>query len=126
MKNCCALAERLHPSFLQRTAPIACCFCESLHLALSSHPDHMTILLRSQSPSGKRAKLHTDSKQQWRSHAVIAQLQCCLFAPLIYIYVLFLGHMPFRGASRIRHRAGREATTANWTFVPKTLHQFLT
>jgi len=63
-------------------------------------------LLRSESPSGKCAKLHTDSKQH-RDHAP-RSLYYCLFAP--HIYGVLRAH-PARGKSHIQRNANREVAT---------------
>jgi len=57
-------------------------------------------VLRSGSPSGMCAKLHTAAASNNRDHAP-RSLYYCLFAPHIYIWVLLFAHIPF---------------VVNWTF----------
>jgi len=66
------------------------------------------VLLRSESPSGKRAKLRTVAASNTKDHAS-QSLYYCLFTPLIYIVVL-RAH-PVRGESYIqRNTTGKVAT----------------
>ena len=71
------------PSFLQRTALIAHSFLWRLNLARPSHPGHSTILLRSESSSGKCAKRHTVAASNNRDY-LTRSLYYCFFAPHIY------------------------------------------
>jgi len=79
--------ERLqqHPLLLYNNHTNGMFFVWRLHLAQPSHPGHITILLRSESPSSKCAKLHnvqqTTTKTTHRDHSVTA----C--SRLIYIYM---------------------------------------
>ena len=63
-----------------------------LHLAAPSHPGQSTTLLWLESPGGKYAKLHTGSKQQYRSHVVLILF---LLVCETYIWVLFFTYIPF-------------------------------
>ena len=71
------------PSFLQLNRTDHTFFLWRLHLARSSHPGHSTILLRSESPSGKCAKLHTVAASNNKDH-LTRSLYYYLFAPHIY------------------------------------------
>jgi len=51
------------------------------------------VVLRSEGPSGKCAKLHTEAASNNRDHA--PQSLYCLFMPRIYIWALFFAHIPF-------------------------------
>ena len=83
------------PSFLQRTAPIARSLCEGwtphdLHI-LGTAP--LSILLRSEIPSGICAKLRTVAASNNRVHMPWS-LYYCLFAPHLCM-VLFFTHITF-------------------------------
>jgi len=80
-----------HPSFLQRTAPIA-----------------RSILLRSEIPSGMCAKLRTVATSNNRDHPT-RSLYYCLFAPHAYIFVL-RAH-PVRGESHNQRNTTAEVAT---------------
>ena len=58
-------------------------FLWKLHLARPSHPGHSTILLWSQSPCGKCAKLHSVAASNNRYHTP-RSLYYCLSVPHIY------------------------------------------
>jgi len=58
-------------------------FLWSLHQTRHSHPGHSTVLMRSESPSGKCAKLHTVAASNNRDHMPWS-LYFCLFARHIY------------------------------------------
>jgi len=72
----------------------------STPLSNSSVPTHNALghntftLLRSESPSGKCAKLRTVAASNNRDH-LTRSLYYCLFAPHVYIWVLFFAHIPF-------------------------------
>jgi len=80
------------PSLSQQTTPIIHSFLQSLLLARPSHPGHSTILLRSESLSGKCAKLHTVAANNNRSPDEITLL---LLVCITYTCVLFFAHIPF-------------------------------
>jgi len=82
-----------HPLLFTRNSTDHTFFLWRLHLARPSHPGHSTILLRSESPSAKCAKLHTLAASNNRDQMQWS-LYYCLFAPHIYV-VLFFAHIPF-------------------------------
>jgi len=100
-------ASTTSPPFLQRNRTVRTLPLWWLHLTWPSHPGHSTVLLRSQSPSGKGAKLHTMTASNNRNH-----MPCLLFLPVhaTHTSMLFLAHIPFvvhrtcDGASTIRCR----------------------
>ena len=88
--------------------------------------DHFTMmaLLRSENPSGMRAKLRTVAATNNRVH-MPRSLYCCLFAPHIHLGVVLCAH-PVRGEPRIQRNANREVATArNRIFITRviTLHR---
>jgi len=87
-------AERLqqHPLLFTTNRTNRTLYMWRLHRAWPQHPGHSTILLRSESPSGKCAKLRTVAASNNRDHAP-QSLYYCLFAP--HNVVLFLAHIPF-------------------------------
>jgi len=96
------------PSFLQRTAPIARSFCE----VCTSHdlPGHSTILLRSESPSDKCAKLHTVAASNNRNHMPWSLYYCFACSHHIYMEAVLRAH-PVRGESHIQRNASGEIAT---------------
>jgi len=88
--------ERLQQHLLFFTTGRTNCtfFLWKLHLAWLSHHGHSTILLRSESPSGKCAKLHTVVASNNGDH-LTRSLYYCLLAPHMSIWVLFFTHIPF-------------------------------
>ena len=82
-------------------------FLWSVHLARPSHPGHSTILLQSESPSSKCAKLCTVAASNNRDHSFIA-CSCC-----IYMGVILCGH-PIRGESHVQRNANWEVATPWW------------
>ena len=83
-------------------------FVWRLKSARPPHPGYSTILLRSESPSGMCAKLHTVAASNNSSHSP-RSLYFCLFAPHICIVVL-RAH-PVRGETRIQRNATGEVAT---------------
>ena len=74
--------ERLqqHPLLFTTNNTDCTFFLWRFHTAQPSHPGHSTILLRSESPSGMCAKLHTVAASNNRDHAR-QSLYYCLFVP---------------------------------------------
>jgi len=72
------LTERLqqHPLLFTMNHTARTFFSWRLHLARPSHSGHSTIILRSESPKGKCAQLHTKLRAT-------------------YMWVLFFAHIPF-------------------------------
>ena len=66
------------------------------------------ILLRSETRSGKCAKLRTEAESNNRDHAPHS-LYHCLFAP--HIRGVVLRAHPVRGESHVQHNANREVAT---------------
>ena len=87
--------ERLqqHPLLFTTNRTDRTFFVWRLNSARPSHPDHSTILLRSEIPSGICAKLRTVAASNNRVHMPWS-LYHCLFAPHLYM-VLFFTHIPF-------------------------------
>ena len=67
-------------------------------------------MLRSESPSGKCAKLHTVAASNNRDHPTRSLYYC--FAPHIYIGVILRAH-PVRGESHIQRNVTREVATTS-------------
>jgi len=82
-----------------------------------THRGHSTILLRSESPRGMRAKLRTVAASNNRDH-LTRSLYYCLFAPHIFGIVLCAHSV--RGEPRIQCNArGKVATTPLFATVWK-------
>ena len=74
------------------------------------------ILLRSESPINKCAKLHTEAAINNRDHAP-RSLYYCLIAPHIYISVVLRAHaQPFRLETHIQRNANGEVATTSPPF----------
>ena len=89
-------------------------FLWRLHPARPSHPGHSTILLRSESPSGKCAKLHTVVASNNRDYMPWS-LYCCLF--VLHIYGVVLRAHSVRGEPCIQRNANREVATQSMAKV---------
>jgi len=86
-------------------------FLWRLHTAWPPHPGHSTILLRSESPSGKHAKLRIVAASNNRVHAP-QSLYCCLFVP--HICGVFLCAHPVCGDTHNQRNANGEVATVRW------------
>jgi len=64
-------------------------FLWRLHLARPSHPGHSTILMRSESPSGMCARLHTVAASNNRDHAPQSLCYCLFASPIYRCYQFF-------------------------------------
>ena len=82
-----------------------------------------TTISWKQSPSGKCAKLHTAAASNNRVH-VSKSLYYCLFAPHIYMGVVFRAH-PVRGESHIQRNANREVATTSPFYSEQHRSHFL-
>ena len=81
------------------------------------------VLLRSESPSGKCAKLHTVSASNNRDH-LMRLLYYCLFAPHVYMGVVLRAH-PVRGESHIQCNASGEVATTSPPFHNKPHRSYI-
>ena len=93
-------------------------FLSRFHTVRPSHPGHRTILLRSESPSGKCVKLYTVAASNNRDHMPWS-LFYCLFAP--HIYECCSSH-----TSRswwITHSTQRQRRDCNTTYSSSSLLQ---
>jgi len=107
--------ERLqkHPSFLQRTTPIARSLCEgwtrhNLHILVTS-----PFCCDRKSQTGCAQRFHRGSKQQWRSCVAISLTIAC--SRYIYKGVILQAH-PVRGESHNQRNATGEFATVRWTW----------
>ena len=72
-------------------------------MTFTSWSQHRFVAIAESQRQGRRAS-HNDSKQQWKSHAMLALTSCSRHT---HIQMLFLAHIPF-----VVHRACDAAPTA--------------
>jgi len=121
--------ERLqqHPLLFTTNHTDRTFFVWRLNSTRPSYPDHSTILLRSEIPSGMCAKLRTVAASNNRDHTTRSHYYC-LFAPHTYIFVL-RAH-PVRGESHNQRNTTGEVATLpltwfcnNWGFSHVSHHK---